>query len=179
MLKKIVQWFAAPAKSAGTYHKDAQGFEEQSFVASLHKAVEDSDPEVFAMHVDDTITEIPEAVLREYGFSPRLVFLFINYNYVESHIDRAFATYEGIPCCSDKSSVIIKSLVRHWINDEPIVFNYDQEYTFHLPKAILRTQEDILTYFKAIEDAFYGHVVGLIDAHRSFKDASEAFYRND
>lgn len=85
-----------------------------------------------------------------------IVFLLINSQYVERHFAKLVTTKEGFGCSADKSRTIINSLFNFFKIGKEIKWNYEQEYTYHLPKNIFTSQEEILTFYEAIKHLYYG-----------------------
>lgn len=83
--------------------------------------------------------------------------LFTHHGYVENHFQKLIAMHEGTACCADKSRTIINALAR-WLKDgTEIVWNYEGEYTFHLPKKVFTTHESIALFFEALMSLYYGN----------------------
>lgn len=91
-------------------------------------------------------------------------FLFIHYNYVESHFVKLFEEKEGRACSADKSRTIIRSLFNWMKTGKKIEWNYEQEYTYHLPKKIFKTHEDIIQFYEAIKHLYYGNPKKYLEA---------------
>ncbi len=89
--------------------------------------------------------------------SDSINFIYLHYQFLESHLTELFSTYEGGACCADKSRTIINSLVKHYKTGENINFNYEQEYTYHLPKKILKTHDDIISMYRTLRSLYYGN----------------------
>lgn len=84
-------------------------------------------------------------------------FLFSQGQFVERHFQKLFNKHEGSACCADKSRTIVRSLLRFLTTGKRIEFNYEAEYTYHLPKRIFRTHDDIVTFYDALQRLYYGH----------------------
>ena len=83
-------------------------------------------------------------------------FLVNNQDFLSNHLDFLFRHYEGASYSHDKTRTILRSLDRFFKDGIEIKFNYDQEYTYHLPKRILKNHEDIMLTYHALEDLFHG-----------------------
>lgn len=77
-------------------------------------------------------------------------FLFTQKAFVERQFRWVIEQREGMSCCADKTRTIMRVIAMHFILGKPIIFNYQQEYTFHLPQLIFRTEEQILEFFTAV-----------------------------
>lgn len=78
-------------------------------------------------------------------------FIFENYAFLRAHTRELIESCEGSSCCADKARTVCKTLARYFAENKEIVFNYEAEYTFHLPRVVLTTQEDILEWYQAIK----------------------------
>lgn len=87
----------------------------------------------------------------------RLLFLMKHSQFVERHIETLFEKLEGAPYSADKARTVMGSLIHKHMAGKPIVFNDDQKYTFHLPKVVLRKEEDIVEFGEALEALYYGN----------------------
>ncbi|MDB4726133.1 hypothetical protein OAF54_01760 [bacterium] len=85
-----------------------------------------------------------------------VIFILSHSSFIESNFKNLFEKYEGSSCCADKSRTIVKSLIHHFVTGEPIRFNYDQEYTYHLPKGMFRVHSEIIGFYKALKALHYG-----------------------
>ena len=102
------------------------------------------------------------SIIRSVTKDKKAIFLLTNYDYCENHFEKILEVKEGSACCADKSRFIARSLANLFIKNKPIVIDYDQEYTFHLPKEIFTTQEEILDFFDAIMRLYYADSVRYI-----------------
>ena len=82
--------------------------------------------------------------------------LLIHARFVEKHFEQQIVLNEGNECCHDKSKTIVKNLIRFYETGQPISFNYEQEYTFHLPETIFTTHSSIINFYQGIKHLFYG-----------------------
>jgi len=83
-------------------------------------------------------------------------FLMKHSEFVESHFVNLIEKYEGRACSADKSRTILSHLLAFFIKGKRIEFNYAQEYTYHLPKKIFTTHEEILGFFEGVQRLYYG-----------------------
>lgn len=87
----------------------------------------------------------------EFPDSHEAQFLFKHSRFVENHFEQIIRKYEGSACCADKSGAILSYLLAFLRTGKEISFDYTQEYTFHLPKKVFTTHEEITTFFKALQ----------------------------
>lgn len=84
-------------------------------------------------------------------------FIWKNSQFIERHFRNLFEKYEGGAYSSDKSKTILSGLLRYFSSGEMIEFNYDAKYTYHLPKIIFKSHDQIIEFYEGIKDVFYGH----------------------
>lgn len=101
--------------------------------------------------------QVVDGLLAGITNSSEAQFLLKHGQFVERHFNRLIEKYEGSPYCSDKSRTIMRSLIRFHIGDKPIQFNYEQEYTCHLPKKIFTTHDMIVEFATGLHRLFYGN----------------------
>lgn len=89
------------------------------------------------------------------GDNNDLVFLYQNSQFVEWHFERLIEKIDGSACCADRSGTIMSALARSFSTGERIEFDYSQEYTFHLPKTVFKTHEEIMDFYAGIKNMFY------------------------
>lgn len=89
------------------------------------------------------------------GENEKLKFLFMQNNFVEGYFRKIFEMFDGSACCADKARTIIRALSHYYQNGEEISFNYQQEYTYHLPENILNTHDEIVKVYEAIYSLYY------------------------
>lgn len=83
-------------------------------------------------------------------------FLLSKSHFIEIHIKKIFQRAEGEGCCADKARSVISSLVKFYKTGAEISFDYGGEYTYHLPKKILKTHEECVAFYKALKSLYYG-----------------------
>lgn len=101
--------------------------------------------------------EINEGLLRLNGIkNEKTIWLLINSDFVENQYKGIIKKIEGWSCSADKSRTIMKALYEYLENEKPICFDYEAEYTFHLPKKVFNTEKLIVDFFEAIMSLHYG-----------------------
>jgi len=85
-----------------------------------------------------------------------------NYRMTERNFCSLFKSIEGSACSADKSRTVMHGLIRFLRTGEEIKFNYDGEYTFHLPKKVFKTHEQIHDFFVALMRIQMGYPVEFI-----------------
>lgn len=85
-------------------------------------------------------------------------------SYIESHFRNWIEQKEGSACCADKSRAIVNALLKWFMEGKQIEWNYSQEYTYHLPKDIFKTHDDILLFYYGIKSLYYGNPKQYLEA---------------
>jgi len=112
--------------------------------------------EEFSLELLHPFDSVVDGLLASITDSSEAQFLIKHSDFAESHFNRLIEKFEGSPCCSDKSRTIVSSLIRYYIDDVKINFNYEQEVTYHLPKKIFKTHDQIVAFAKGLHHLFYG-----------------------
>lgn len=84
-------------------------------------------------------------------------FLMKQSQFVKCHFEKIINEIDGFGCCADKSRTIMKRLIKFYTDGTEIVFDYEDQYTFHLPKNVFTTHDEIVTFYTAIKRLYYGH----------------------
>lgn len=95
------------------------------------------------------IAETPEA-------SPRLRFLLHHYDFVEKQVLALVTEMDGHAYSADRCRTILRALAGFLKDGRRIEFDYAQQYTYHLPRKALASHEEVLDFFDAIYELFYG-----------------------
>lgn len=86
-------------------------------------------------------------------------FLNAHVDFIEHHLDFVFGKKEGLACSHDKTKTVISLLKKNFEDGVEISINYDQEYTFHLPKTVLNNHAEIKEFYLALSFLYYGNPV--------------------
>lgn len=84
-------------------------------------------------------------------------FILKNSRFITFHFEALIRDFEGHACCADKSRTIMKGLLGFYKEGKQIVFDYEQKYTFHLPKVIFKTHESILGFYEGLKMLYCGN----------------------
>ena len=84
-------------------------------------------------------------------------FFLVNSSFIEQNFKHWIEKKEGMPCCSDKSRTIMKRLFNWFKDDKEIVFDKDEEYTYHHPKKVFTTHDEIISFYDALHYLYYGN----------------------
>lgn len=148
----------------------------KTFLNSLSGVIENDKIELFNKIIDDSNIksfEDPEdffyAVLYPWekfigGYIKNTIstnrnveFIYENSQFIDSHFKNLFVKYEGSACSADKSRTIVRRLLDFYLNGNKIDFNYDQEYTYHLPEKIFKEHQDIVDFYEGLVSLKYGN----------------------
>jgi hypothetical protein len=84
-------------------------------------------------------------------------FILKNSHFIENNFRYWIEKVEGSACCADKTRIIIRNLIDFYKTDNKIDFDYNQEYTFHLPKVVFKNHESIVEFYEGIKSLYYGN----------------------
>lgn len=84
-------------------------------------------------------------------------FIYQNHNFIDNHFKKIIVKKEGRRCSADKSRTILNSLVRFYKDGDEIDFDYEQKYTFHLPKKEFTDHNSIVEFYEALKHLYYGN----------------------
>lgn len=149
--------------------------QDSSFVQENKKHLENIDPELFDLFWIDKMNGVTSSMIR--GVWPQLQdsFIFEQAGYVESQFNSMFEMFEGHSCCADKSRSVVRAVARYLCTGQGFEFDYGQEYTYHLPKVIMKTQKDIVAFYQAIKALYYGSPGPYMSCMLEFQNARKAF----
>lgn len=84
-------------------------------------------------------------------------FILTHSDYLENAFRYWIVRAEGAACCDDKSRTIMRRLLNFYKDGTKIVFDYDAEYTFHLPKKLFREHHEIISFYEALKYMYSGN----------------------
>jgi len=102
----------------------------------------------------------------------RAQFLFRQSKFVEMQFRAMVEELDGRACCADRTRTILRALTQQVMAGVPIVFDYTQEYTFHLPMKVFRKAEDIVGFFDALMELYYGNSRHYISMQSTLRQAA-------
>lgn len=85
-------------------------------------------------------------------------FIMKHSQFLERHFNKLIDQYEGMGCRADKTRTLIRSLLVYYATGKEIEFDYNAEYTYHLPKVIFTTHDEIIEFYEAVKNIYYGDV---------------------
>ena len=133
--------------------------------------IDPDDPETFYFSLIYGFDNFLRGLIKhEISKNNEVLFILKNYMYVNNHFEKMIISKEGTACCADKSRTIIRRLLKWYKSGEKIEFDYTGEYTFHLPKVIFKTHDEIIIFYEGIQHLYYGHPVKYLEALKQITD---------
>lgn len=127
-------------------------------IEKARKAAQAHNPDGFYFALGYPLQKIIDAVVEsEFPHNDKAQFLMANSHFIESHLDKIFSRFEGSACSHDKTRTVIKHVLRFFTTKKPIEFDYNQEYTFHLPKKVLKDHDSIIAFITGLHHLYYGN----------------------
>lgn len=157
-------------------NENAQAFNAVASNEVIKRALEHASEgryEEFDFELLHPVEQVVDGLLAEITSSNEAQFLLKHGQFVEGHFNKLIEKYEGSPCCSDKSRTIMRALIRFHLGGKPIKFNYEQEYTYHLPKRIFTTHDMIVAFATSLHHLFYGNPERYLNALQGVIAAAE------
>lgn len=131
---------------------------DEGIVQKAREAAQEGNPEGFFFAMVYPLQKLVNAVAEgEFPRNQNAQFLMANSHFIENHLDRLFSKFEGGACSHDKTKTVMKALLSFFITEKRIEFNYEGEYTFHLPKLVLKDHDSILAFFNGLHYLHYGN----------------------
>lgn len=125
-------------------------------VTNAFNAAKKYNNEEFYIYLIYPFSNLLNGLLSEVTGSHEAQFFLKHGEFTQRHIEKLIVQFEGSACSCDKSRTIMKRLIRYHMTGEEIKFNYDGEYTYHLPKRIFKTHDEIINFTNSLADLYYG-----------------------
>ena len=77
-------------------------------------------------------------------------FLLTHYDFARSHFRRIIEKRDGFACCADKTRAILSRLLAFYVSGKTIIFDPQEQYTFHHPQNVFTRHEEIVEFFEAL-----------------------------
>lgn len=107
---------------------------------------------------DEELTEALESICVSIaGKNDKAFFLNEQIDFLENHFYWLFSLFEGNACCADKARTVIYHIKLFFENGKQISFDFEQKYTYHLPKKIFKTHYSIMEAYDALERLYNGN----------------------
>jgi hypothetical protein len=100
-------------------------------------------------------------------------FLFKNSEFVKRHVRRLIEKYEGSMCCADKTRSVLCAFLGFLKTGKPIVWDYRQEYTFHLPNRVFTDHASTIEYLGSLAPLMSGDPGPYLNALLSIQKHAE------
>jgi hypothetical protein len=84
-------------------------------------------------------------------------FILKHSRFIENNFEKIIHNIEGMTCCADKTRFIMRGLFGFYKTKELIIINYDQEYTYHLPKKVFTDHNSIINFYEGLKHLYYGN----------------------
>lgn len=104
----------------------------------------------------------------KFGNSHDIKFTLLNHRFLETHFVKWIEQIEGSACSADKSRTIMRRLLTFHQTGEEIAWNYEGEYTYHLPTKVFTTHTEILSFYEGLKSLFYGEPTGYLKHFQDF-----------
>lgn len=124
--------------------------------------------------VRPTETVVSGVLAKELPGNHRAHFLFAQHRFVAAQFRTLTEELDGMACCADRNRTILRALAAHLVSGKPIVFDYTQQYTYHLPVRVFRTESDILAFFDAVFQLYYGKTEPFIAVQAALRATAAA-----
>lgn len=150
-------------------------------IQSAAEALRKGDPEAFQHALSRPLEQLVDGLLsRELPKAYRLQFLCKHVAFVERHFKGLISRYEGPACSADKSRSIVRALFKSLQTNQPIVWDYAQKYTYHLPNRVFKTHATIEAFFDGLHSLYYGNPNPYLEAlKRVVEDGQHASATNE
>ncbi len=139
-------------------------------------AIENGKFDAFYFALQYPIDKLIDGLLSQH--TPRdaydIQFIFKNYRLVERHLRRIIEKHEGAGYCADKSNSVLRALLRFLRTGQEISWNYDQEYTFHLPRIAFTDHATTFAFFKSLKNLQLGHPEPYLQALLAVEEKAHA-----
>jgi hypothetical protein len=133
-----------------------QAVASNEIVANAVEAAKKGDYQMFRFGLCHPLEQVVDGLLADVTHSQEARFILKHSRFVESHFRYLIEKREGAACCADKSRTIMRVLLRFYMTGEEIRFNFDQDFTYHLPGTVFTTHSDIVAYFVGVYCLYYG-----------------------
>lgn len=140
-----------------------QSLSREPLVEQAVQAVRAGDPDAFRFALSRHLDEFVDGLLLvEAPENAEVRFLFKHAGFVECHLRERIEQTDGFSCCADKSMWLMRRLAGFFMTGAPIEFDRMQKYTFHLPVQVLNSHDDVLAFFTALRELYYGRSAAFV-----------------
>jgi hypothetical protein len=153
-------------------------FLETPAILTAAQAIEKGDPEDFHFAIQYPMSRLVDAVLEKHigdcVDKDNLMFVFTRSELIERHVRRIIEKHDGPGCCADKSRTIVRALARFFKTGQRIEWNFNQKYTYHLPKIAFADHDTVLQFFIGITRLEFGLPDAYLNALLAVEQAAVA-----
>lgn len=137
---------------------DAITNENKALYKELHERIKFDNYSQFYFDVIYPFERVIDGFARcEISDNDDISFLISNSQFIEGHFTYVINKKEGPACSADKATTIMSELIKFYSTGGKIKFNYDSEYTFHLPKKVFKTHDEIIFFYTGLMSLYYGN----------------------
>jgi hypothetical protein len=150
----------------GIAHDNAQAyiqFAQYPAVVAVVASAKKGNPEALRALQQPFEKILDGLIAREVSENFKARFLLLHSQYVLWQFRRVIEQLEGSACCADKAKTILRSLLRFFLTGEKIVFDRNQQYTFHLPESVFAEHAEIVRFFDALCTLYHGDPAPYVD----------------
>lgn len=131
---------------------------DEPMIQKAREAAQNQDSDGFFFALGYPLQKMVDAVIAgEFPSNQNAQFLMANSRFIECHLDRIFTRFEGSACSHDKTRAVMKAAMRFFTSAKPIEFDYTQEFTYHLPKKVLKDHDSIINFITSLNYLLYGN----------------------
>lgn len=147
---------------AEDYNTNAMGYSEKNvdeiFIQKIKTEFENKN----VKSIGRELSKINQGIIATFSKNIKIIEYFKTFELVEQNFRRFFEKIEGNFACADKTNFIMKSIFLKLLDDKDIILDYNQEYTYGLPKKIFNTEDKIMDFYESIQNLSYGEPVKYI-----------------
>lgn len=140
-------------------------------LVELKKQFDTGEYETICILTISQFSELKEGIVRILSADRDIQFILNNYNYVENLFEQVIKEKEDWSCCADKSRYLMKQLINHFKTGEMIKHNMQQKYTYHIPKSVFLTHDEIIEFYEAVKNLYYGGYDKFVNIINKYKGA--------
>lgn len=145
----------------------------EPMIVEARKHAQNLDPGSFHFSLCNPIQQMVDAVVEgEFPHNRNAQFLMAHSQFIEGHLDSIFTKFEGSACSHDKTRAVLAHLLMFFLQGKRVEFDYEQQYTFHLPKKVLKDHDSIIAMFEALHHFYYGSPERFLSAYQCLVDGS-------
>lgn len=141
------------------FDKEKKESYEDLKLARLNDLPSINDFDLLLYNLEDKVIRLIESGKEGYELSHDAKFLYMKIKFVKHQFRSVIEKTEGSCCSADKVRSILSVIKADVVDGKVKEFDYDGEYTFHLPDKVFKTHDDIMRFFRAIKRLYYGNPV--------------------